>query len=298
MKPIIPPVESANISALPPQKPEEKINPRSIIAFKDLDFIAREDLRPIRLQLEYLKTDMLLKEWNVRSTIAVFGSARIPSPETALILLENARKTKNPRIREQELARAEKLLGQAKIYEKARALSFLIAKESQKRFQCDHICRDFVISTGGGPGIMEASNRGAADAESPNIGFNIELPHEQYPNPYITPDLNFRFHYFALRKMHFMLRARALVYFPGGFGTLDEMFEALTLIQTGKVEALPIILFYKEFWNKLINFDFLLEQGMISASDLALLQFVDTPEQAWKIIVDFHDKKPIPPSNT
>lgn len=298
MKRLNSPVKPAPISASKPLDSKEKVNPSSLLAFQDLDFIAREDLRSIRLQLEYLKTDTLLKEWDVRSTIAIFGSARIPSSETALMVLENAQKIKNPKLREQELVRAEKLLAQAEIYEKARALSFLIAKESHERFQCDHICRDFVISTGGGPGIMEASNRGAADAGSPNIGFNIVLPHEQHPNPYITPDLNFRFHYFALRKMHFMLRARALVYFPGGFGTLDEMFEALTLIQTGKVEPLPMIFFYKEFWKKLINFDFLVEQEMISAADLNIFQFVETPEEAWKIITEFHDKKVTPPHNT
>ncbi len=261
-----------------------------VLAFQDLDFLAREDLRSVRLGLEYLKADTLLKEWNVNSTIVVFGSARIPSPERAAEALKTFQTSKGAQDKKRHQTAARKLLAQVDIYQQARAFAYLISQESKKRFECTHICRDFVICTGGGPGVMEAANRGATEAKSPTIGFNIILPHEQHHNPYLTPSLNFRFHYFALRKMHFMLRARALVFFPGGFGTLDELFEALTLLQTGKVKPMPVILFHQEFWDKLINFDFLVKQGMISAEDLKLIQFVEKPEHAWEIITRFYDQ--------
>jgi hypothetical protein len=273
-----------------PIEPTYVTGSSEVLAFQDFDFLAREDLRSVRLGLEYLKADTLLKEWNVNSTIVVFGSARIPSPEHAAEAIKKSQASKGTQNKERHQTAAQKLLAQVEIYQQARAFAYLVSQESKKRFECTHICRDFVICTGGGPGVMEAANRGATEAKSPSIGFNIILPHEQHHNPYLTPSLNFRFHYFALRKMHFMLRARALVFFPGGFGTLDELFEALTLLQTGKVKPMPVILFHQKFWDKLINFNFLVQQGMISAEDLKLIQFVEKPEQAWEIITRFYDQ--------
>ena len=271
---------------------QEKImaSPTYAKAYKDLDFLDREELRPIRLQLELLKPEMTLAELDVRSTIVVFGSARINSPEEARALVAAARKRsrRSPRDKKlaAELALAERRLASTKYYDEARRFGAMVTRASQADKR-----RDYVIVTGGGPGIMEAANRGAWEAKGKSIGLNITLPHEQAPNPYITPELSFQFHYFALRKMHFLMRAKAMVAFPGGFGTFDELFETLTLIQTGKKHAIPIILFGASFWKKVVNFEYLAYEGVISSADLKLFNYVETAEQAWKIIQDFWREK-------
>ena len=250
------------------------------LAYQDEEFILRDELRPIRLQLELLKPELILQENHIESTVVVFGSARIPEPETAQARLVSAeaeyRKNKNDDTLEQKVNIARRALVNSKYYEEARKLGSLISGNTGKDV--------LVVITGGGPGIMEAANRGAHEAGIPSIGMNIVLPFEQAPNPYITPELTFQFHYFAVRKMHLLMRAKALVAFPGGFGTLDELFETLTLIQTQKVIAIPILLFGREFWERVINFNALVEEGMISAKDLDLFQFVETAEDAWNII--------------
>jgi uncharacterized protein (TIGR00730 family) len=218
------------------------------LAFADQDFLLREELRPVRLQLELLKPELELQEHGVESTIVVFGSARIQS--------ENAE--------------------MAHYYDEARRFASIVSKANQNAGK-----RRFVIVTGGGPGIMEAANRGADDVDAISIGLNITLPHEQAPNRYITPDLSFQFHYFALRKMHFLMRARALVIFPGGFGTLDELFEALCLMQTKKIRPLPVLLFGEKFWRKIINFEAMVEAGTIAQEDLDLFHYVEAAEDAW-----------------
>ncbi len=250
------------------------------LAYQDEEFILRDELRPVRLQLELLKPELILQENHIESTVVVFGSARIPEPEAAQARLVSAeaeyRKNKNDDILKQKVNIARRALINSKYYEEARKLGGLISSNTGKDV--------LVVITGGGPGIMEAANRGAHEAGIPSIGMNIVLPFEQAPNPYITPELTFQFHYFAVRKMHLLMRAKALVAFPGGYGTLDELFETLTLIQTKKVNAIPILLFGREFWKRVINFNALVEEGMISANDLDLFQFVETAEDAWDII--------------
>ncbi len=250
------------------------------LAYQDEEFILRDELRPVRLQLELLKPELILQENHIESTVVVFGSARIPEPETAQARLVSAeaeyRKNKNDDTLKQKVNIARRALVNSKYYEEARKLGGLISSNTGKDV--------LVVITGGGPGIMEAANRGAHEAGIPSIGMNIVLPFEQAPNPYITPELTFQFHYFAVRKMHLLMRAKALVAFPGGYGTLDELFETLTLIQTQKVNAIPIVLFGREFWERLINFNALVEEGMISAKDLDLFQFTETAEDAWDII--------------
>ena len=250
------------------------------LAYQDEEFILRDELRPVRLQLELLKPELILQENHIESTVVVFGSARIPESETAQARLVSAeaeyRKNKNDDTLKQKVSIARRALANAKYYEEARKLGGLISSNTSKDV--------LVVITGGGPGIMEAANRGAYEAGIPSIGMNIVLPFEQAPNPYITPELTFQFHYFAVRKMHLLMRAKALVAFPGGYGTLDELFETLTLIQTQKVNAIPILLFGREFWERVINFNVLVEEGMISAKDLDLFQFVETAEDAWDII--------------
>lgn len=245
---------------------------------EDPDFLHRDELRGVRLQLEYDKPEILLREWGVRSTIIVFGSARIPSPEKARAVLKAA----GGKLEPPAAARLEKHLG---YYEAARAFG-RIASERGGAFAPVDRWRDNVIATGGGPGVMEAANRGAHEAGAPTIGFNINLPTEQFPNPYTTPELTFRFQYFGMRKMHLAIRANALVVFPGGFGTFDELFEILTLQQTGKAPHSPIILFDEAYWRKLINFDLLIEEGMIKADDLKLFSFAESAEQAWASLVE------------
>jgi len=226
--------------------------PSHRLAFEDVEFLHRDELRPVRLQLELLKPELLQQEQGIVSTIVVFGSARTTPDGKG-----------------------------SRYYEEARQFAALVSEHCQARG-----IRKFVVTTGGGPGIMEAANRGAHDVGAKSIGLNIEIPHEQVPNPYITPELCFSFHYFALRKMHFLLRAKALVIFPGGFGTLDELFDALTLIQTEKMERMPIVLVGSEYWHNVLNLDYMVEQGTISPEDVQILSYVDSAEEAWKAICD------------
>lgn len=248
------------------------------LAFTDTEFLLRDDLRPVRMQLELLKPELVQQEQGIESTIVVFGSARIVSRETAERILRDAESANDPialRVARQHLA-------MSRYYEEARRFGALVTQKSQQMAQ-----RLYIV-TGGGPGIMEAGNRGAHEVGGKSIGLNIVLPHEQAPNPYITPELCFQFHYFGLRKMHFLMRSIGLVCFPGGFGTLDEMFEALTLMQTGKCRKRPVMLFGREFWTKLVNFEQLVETGMISEVDLQLFRFVETAEEAWDALADVY----------
>ena len=258
------------------------------LAFLDTAFLLRDELRPVRLQLELLKPELILQEQHIESTVVIYGSARIPDPETAEANLVSAQADYRENSEDAVLARrvelARKALENSKYYEEARKLATLISRNTGKD--------KLVVVTGGGPGIMEAANRGAHEAGMPSIGMNIVLPHEQTPNPFITPDLNFQFHYFAIRKMHLLMRAKSLVAFPGGFGTLDELFETLTLIQTHKVSPIPVLLFGQKFWERVINFDALVEEGTISSEDLELFQYVETAEAAWEVISQSIDAEP------
>ena len=244
------------------------------LAFKDEAFLLRQDMRAVRMQLELMKPELLLDEQGVHSTIVVFGSARILPEETARARLAAAEAAGD----EAAATQARRQLAMSSYYEEARRFAQIATATCAER-GCP-----VVIATGGGPGIMEAGNRGAYERGGKSVGLNIVLPHEQTPNPYITPELCFRFHYFALRKMHFLMRSIALVCFPGGFGTLDELFETLTLIQTGKSRRRPILLFGREFWTKLVNFELLIETGMINAADAELIHFVETAEEAWAVL--------------
>ena len=258
-------------------------SPAYRLAYADEDFLLRPELRPVRLQLELLKPELLQQEAGVESTIAVFGSARIPDPERAQRNLEEARKgalaSPEDATAQQRLRTATRLADNARYYEEARRFAELVTSHGQRNGTCA-----LVVVTGGGPGIMEAANRGAADARGKSVGLNIVLPFEQAPNPYVTPELAFQFHYFAIRKMHFLIRARAMVAFPGGFGTLDELFETLTLIQTTKVAHFPIILVGRHFWDRIIDFQALVEEGVISPEDLELFCFAETAEEAWALV--------------
>jgi uncharacterized protein (TIGR00730 family) len=250
------------------------------LAFADPEFLLRRETRGLRMQLEMLKPDLEQQRLGVDNTIVVFGSARFVPQDVAEARLAQARASGDAlRIRQ-----GERDLRNSAHYEQARRFGKLVAEHSKHgpAHEQLHIC------TGGGPGIMEAANRGAHEAGMPNVGLNIALPHEQHSNPYVTPSLNFKFHYFAMRKMHFMIRAKALVAFPGGFGTLDELFEVITLVQTRKAKPVPIILCGSAYWRRLLNFDVLLEEGAISAEDLDLLTYVDTPQAAWQAIKNFY----------
>jgi uncharacterized protein (TIGR00730 family) len=254
------------------------------LAFQDTEFLLREDLRPVRFQLELLKPELLLNEAGIASTFVFYGSARIPSPEKADALLSAAATP------EQE-AVAQRLKAKAHYYDVARQLARLASDCGA----CDEDGKNhFVVCSGGGPSIMEAANRGAADMGKNSIGLNIVLAHEQMPNPYVTPDLSFQFHYFALRKMHFLLRARAVAVFPGGFGTFDEMFELLTLVQTGKVRPLPIILFGKEYWDRVMNLDAMVEEGVIAPHDLDLIHWSEDAHEAWDFVTQYYAENPAP----
>lgn len=257
------------------------------LAFADHSFLMQDELRHVRLQLEYLKPQLVLEQHGIDATLVVFGSARFLAPETASQALEQAEsalgKKPGDHSLQQQVKQAKRDLTNSRYYQASRDFAYLVAEHSQRIPE-----EKLTIISGGGPGIMEAANRGAMEAGSASIGLNIVLPKEQHPNPYITPDFCFQFHYFAIRKMHFLQRARALVAFPGGFGTLDELFETLTLLQTKKAEAVPVVLYDEAFWRRLINFDLLVETGVISASDLQLISFVDTPEAAWQVIRDFY----------
>lgn len=260
---------AANVPATP-----QTLSPSYRLAYADNDFLCREELRPIRLQLELLKVEMALTERDIRSTIVLFGGARIPAPGQAAWAAHNEVQKRN-------------LEAASIYYEEARQFARLCSEWSAG---FGH--REYVVVTGGGPGVMEAGNRGAADVGAPSIGLNIVLPHEQAPNSYVTPDLSFNFHYFAIRKMHFLMRAKALAVFPGGFGTMDEMFEAITLMQTGRMAKIPILLFGAEFWRRVVNFEALAEFGTISPEDVSLMQVVDTAQEAFKIIKDFYREEP------
>jgi len=244
------------------------------LAFTDTDFLLREELRPVRMQLELLKPEMVQDEQGVEATVVFFGSARILAPEVAQKALEAAQTAGDAKA----LRVAETAAAMSRFYEEARRFSALVTRRSAT------LHKPLYVVTGGGPGIMEAGNRGAFEVGGKSVGLNIVLSREQMPNPYITPELCFQFHYFGLRKMHFLMRAIALVCFPGGFGTLDELFEVLTLVQTGKSRMRPILLFGREFWTRLVNFELLVETGMISPEDVHLFHFVETAEEAWAVL--------------
>ncbi|BCA59171.1 LOG family protein [Sphingomonas sp. HMP6] len=255
-------------------------NPAYRLAFQDMDFLLREDLRPVRFQLELLKPQLIMDEANIASTFVMYGSARIPEPVKAQALLEKAEGDTAIRI-------AQSLVEKSKYYTVAYELAQLVSA-----FPLDEEGkRHFVVCSGGGPSIMEAANRGAAEAGYESIGLNIVLPHEQAPNPYVTPALSMQFHYFALRKMHFLLHARALAAFPGGFGTFDELFELLTLIQTGKIAPIPVLLYGRKFWERVVNFEALVEEGVVSAKDLGIFTFVETAEEGWAVVKEFYRDK-------
>lgn len=261
------------------------------LAHEDREFLGDADLRPLRLQMELLKPERELRRQGIRSTVVVFGSARIPAPEgvTPKSSASRSPATVGPPVRETG-AGAQRLVDQSPYYEEAR----LFARNISARFQVEGR-KDFVVITGGGPGIMEAANRGAFDVGARSIGLNITLPHEQAPNPFISPELAFRFRYFAIRKMHFLLRARALVAFPGGYGTMDELFEVLTLVQTGKMAPIPIVLVGTGFWRRAINFDFLVEEGFISPRDVRLFTCVDRAHEIIAELETFYRDGPSSP---
>ena len=250
------------------------------LAFADPEFLLRRETRGIRFQLEMLKPDLAQQEYGIEHTVVVFGSARFQSQEKAQKTLEAAQSSGVVI----DIKRAEALVRNAHFYEQARAFGHLIAQYSANK----HNPNKLFICTGGGPGIMEAANRGASEAGGISVGLNIALPHEQTPNPYITPALSFKFHYFALRKMHFMMRAKALVAFPGGFGTMDELFETLTLVQCKKAKPVPIVLFGTDYWKKVFHPEMMMEEGVIAEEDLQLFRFVDSVEDAWEVIRAFY----------
>jgi uncharacterized protein (TIGR00730 family) len=260
-----------------PENGRQKRSQSYRLAVEDTDFLLRDEMRALRFAMEYGKAELLLRDWGVRSTIVVFGSARIPSPEEAEALFAAV-------TTDAEKAAAQRRAALAPWYEEARRFGRIVSERGGAKLT-DGRPRDNVIATGGGPGIMEAANRGAAEAGAPSIGFNIGLPAEQEPNAYSTPELTFRFHYFAMRKMHLAMRANALAVFPGGFGTLDELFEILTLQQTRKAPPMPIVLFGRSFWSRIVNFDALVEVGAINRTDLDLFSFVETAEEAWDALL-------------
>jgi uncharacterized protein (TIGR00730 family) len=261
-----------------PKTTAQQQDPAYQLAFRDTDFLLREELRPVRFQLELLKAEMLLEEADIGSTLVIYGSARIPAPEQAEAALATATTPERKAV-------VERLVAKSKYYEEARKL----ARYASTCGVVEDGKRQFVVCSGGGPSIMEAANRGADDVGVDSVGLNIVLPHEQAPNPYVTPHLSFQFHYFALRKMHFLMRARAVAVFPGGFGTFDEFFELLTLIQTGKMKPIPVLLFGADYWNKVINFEAIADEGVINHEDLKLFTPVETAEEAWREIMRFYD---------
>lgn len=274
------PEEQANLDAI-------IASPSYRVAYKDVDFLHREGLRPVRLQLELLKVELALTEQDIHSTLVVFGGTQVVERADAERRLARARaaveKAPEDFLAQRELLKAERILAKSRYYDEAREFGRLVSEAHLH----DHP-KEYVIITGGGPGAMEAANRGAMDVGAKSIGLNIVLPEEQHPNPYITPELCFQFHYFALRKMHFLLRAKALVVFPGGYGTLDELFEVLTLTQTGRMPIIPIILVGREYWENVVDFQYLADEGVIRDEHLELMEFADTAEEAWKIIREFH----------
>ena len=276
-------VKDATLCVISPQTRSESFK----LAFNDPEFMLRDELRPVRLQLEIMKPEIIQQELGINSTVVMFGGARIPDPETAVKRLQEAEMQANREplsdMADLRVSCAKSVLDKSHYYEEARELARLITEHCLKDDNCD-----LVVTTGGGPGIMEAANRGAYEAGGKSIGLNIVLPHEQAPNEYITPELSFQFHYFAMRKMHFLMRARALVAFPGGYGTMDELFETLTLIQTRKIKPLPVILFGTDFWKRAVDFDFLVTEGVIAPEDKKLFRSVEKSDEAWKIIREFY----------
>ncbi len=270
----------------------EKIrnSPSYELAEVDTVFLTRPELRPVRMQLELLKPEMTFIEHGVESTICVFGGTQIiPQAEADERLAKAeaaAAAAPEDKKASREVVRARSRVRKAKYYDHARDFARLVSSTCQVDGKCD-----YVVMTGGGPGIMEAANRGAFDVGAKSIGLNITLPEEQDPNPYITPELCFQFHYFAIRKMHFLLRAKALVIFPGGYGTLDELFDALTLQQVGRMQELPIILYGQEYWEPIIDFQRLADEGVIRDEHVDLISYAETPEQAWKTIQDYHKRR-------
>jgi uncharacterized protein (TIGR00730 family) len=262
-------------------------SPSYSLAYTDTDFLLRDELRPVRLQLELLKPELLQRDLGIKSTVVIFGSTRIPDAETAKMRLAEAEADVAANPSDHALSRklriARRILDKAHYYEAARDLGRIITRECQQDGRCE-----MVVVTGGGPGLMEAANRGSREANGKTMGFNIVLPREQRPNPYITPELNFQFHYFAVRKMHFLMRARALVAFPGGFGTLDELFETLTLIQTKKIKPVPVLLFGRKYWERVVDFEALVEEGAIDPQDTDLFRYVETAKEAWDEIQGFY----------
>jgi uncharacterized protein (TIGR00730 family) len=268
--------EASFAEAQAPRTPQTQ-DPAYRLAFLDSEFLLRDELRPVRFQLELLKPEMLLEEADIGSTLVVYGSARIPSPDHVEAVRATATTPERQKV-------VERLVAKSLYYEEARKLGRIASEcgivEEGKR--------QFVVCSGGGPSIMEAANRGADDVGAESLGLNIVLPHEQAPNPFVTPRLSFQFHYFALRKMHFLLRAKAVAVFPGGFGTFDEFFELLTLIQTGKMKPIPILLFGKDYWNRVVNFDAMAEEGVINPNDTDLFRWCETAEDGWAHIVEFY----------
>jgi len=264
-------------------------SPSYKMAEEDIDFLKSSDTRGVRLELDYLKAELALREAGVEHTLVVFGSARIQERKSALAKLEQIQKRvakdmDNPKLL-RELQVAERMVENSKYYDDARELGKLLASAGEGPND-----NRLMVMTGGGPGIMEAVNRGAYDVGAKSIGLNIRLPHEQFPNPYITPELCFQFHYFSIRKLHFFLRAHALIAYPGGFGTLDELFEILTLVQTRKTPLMPVVLVGRKYWQRLINFDFLVEEGTIAPEDLEIFEIVDNAKEAWNSIRKWHIK--------
>jgi uncharacterized protein (TIGR00730 family) len=262
-------------------------SPSYRVAYQDVDFLMQSELRPARMELELLKPELYFQQNNIHSTVVLFGSTQIIEPAVAEEKLERLRsrlaETPKDSRRRRAVARAEEIAKLSRYYDIAREFARLVSTVSQTVDS-----REYVITTGGGPGIMEAANRGAYEAGAKSIGLNIRLPKEQQPNPYITPELCFQFHYFAMRKFHFLMRAKALVVFPGGFGTLDELFDALTLRQTGRMQEIPIIIFGREYWQRIVDFQYLADSGTVEDADLDLISFADTAQEAWEMIQKFH----------
>src|SRR3954464_8849661 len=283
--------EALQTPSIPPEVAANRLailkSPSYQLAELDIDFLKRKENRPLRMQLELLKTETLLREHHIDATVVVFGGTQImPREQAEAVLREatlNAKKAPNDPKVARALQRAERIMAKSHFYDEAREFGRIVstAKPTDGRPQ-------LYIMTGGGPGVMEAANRGAFEAGALSIGLNIDLPHEQEPNPYITPDLCFQFHYFAMRKFHFVLRAAALVVFPGGFGTLDELFDTLCLSQTRRMQQIPVILYSRKYWDSIINFQNLADEGVIDDEDVKLIDYAETPEEAWSIITKFH----------
>lgn len=268
-------------------------SPSYRLAERDLDLLAQPELRAVRLQLEFLKPELAFQREQVLSTIVVFGSTQIIERQKAEELLAAAEQAlaadPDNELLGRAVARRRAGVAKSHYYDEARAFTRIVSENCRDMDGCE-----FVVVTGGGPGIMEAANRGAFEAGAKSIGLNITLPAEQIPNPYITPSLCFQFHYFALRKFHFLLRAKALVVFPGGFGTLDELFDALTLRQTNRMQKIPIVMYGPEYWNQAVNLQFLADQGAIEDEHLRLVEYADTPQEAWDAILRFYQQQPQP----